>query len=207
MNPTRILLVEDHHIVRAGLRRMLELDSDIEVVGEATDGEEALAQMPALSPDIVITDIRMPGMDGIELTRRLKKEWPACDVLVLTLYGEFLPSALEAGAVGYLLKDLRQEELVSAIRAVREGRSPLHLSLERDHLASITPGKGRAAELSEREQSVLRLIASGATTRDIARQLAFSESTVKRTLRMAFEKLDARSRSEAVAEAMKRNLI
>ena len=206
MEPVRILLVEDHQVVREGLRRMLELEPDMRVVGEAADGEEGLVQLATLEPDIVISDIKMPGMDGIEFTRRAKAEWPKSNVLVLTLYDEYLPNAFEAGAVGYLRKDVHREELIQAIRAVVEGRSPVHVMLERERLAAIS-GARQGLQLSEREQSVLRLVASGVTTKEMASQLILSETTVKRTLQRIFEKMGVRSRSEAVAEAIKKNLI
>lgn len=207
MELVRILLVEDHQVVREGLRRMLELEPDMRVVAEAASGEEGLVQLATLEPDIVIADIKMSGMDGIEFTRQAIKEYPQCKVLVLTLYDEYLASALEAGAVGYLRKDVHREELIQAVRSVLEGRSPVHVTLERERLTTITSGAHQALHFSEREQSVLRLIASGLTTKEMARQLAFSETTVKRTLRGVFEKMGVRSRSEAVAEAIKRSLI
>ena len=205
MDIIRIFLVEDHQIVRAGLRRMLELEPDLQVVGEASNGEEALEQLEQLTPDIVITDIQMPRMDGIEFTRRVKQEWPECQVLVLTMYEEYFEPALQAGAVGYLLKDIHREDLVSAIRSIREGRSPLHLSMQRDRLKSLA--SGGASALSEREQDTLRLVAKGVTTDEIARQLSFSETTVKRTIRNVLDKMGVHNRSEAVAEAIRRNLI
>ena len=206
MNRISILLVEDHQIVREGLRRMLELEPDMQVVGEANNGAEALARMDELAPDIVITDVKMPGMDGMELTRRLTPEYPQCQVLVLTFYNEYFNEALAAGAAGYLVKDLRREELVHAIRTIREGRSPVHLTLDRDRLRDMVTGGG-VQPLSEREKAILHLIAEGVGIQEIAQQLAFSQSTVKRTLRMARERLGARNRSEAVAEAVRRNLI
>ena len=205
MDIIRIFLVEDHQIVRAGLRRMLELEPDLQVVGEASNGEEALEQLEQLTPDIVITDIQMPRMDGIEFTRRVKQEQPECQVLVLTMYEEYFEPALQAGAVGYLLKDIHREDLVSAIRSIREGRSPLHLSMQRDRLKSLA--SGGASTLSEREQDTLRLVAKGVTTDEIARQLSFSETTVKRTIRNVLDKMGVHNRSEAVAEAIRRNLI
>ncbi len=207
MDPVRILLVEDHQVVREGLRRMLELERDMRVVGEAANGEEGLALLPTLAPDIVITDIKMPGMDGIEFTRRAREQCPDCKIVVLTLYDEYLTSALDAGAIGYLRKDLRREELVQALRSVLEGRSPVNVTLDREQLAGITPGAQHLVQFSEREQSILRLVASGVTTGEVARELAFSESTVKRVLRGIFEKMGVRNRSEAVAEAIKRSLI
>jgi len=134
MEEIRILLVDDQQVVREGLRRMLELENDLNVVGEAADASEALPQVESLSPEIVLMDIKMGGVDGIELTRRLRQKHPDINVIMLTLYDEYLTQAIEAGAVGYLLKDIKREELVRAIRSVRDGRSPLALSLTRDHL-------------------------------------------------------------------------
>ena len=207
MDRVRILLVEDHQVVREGLRRMLELEPDMEVVGEAANGMEGLAQLMKVEPDVVLADIKMPGMDGIEFIRRARQERPDCKILVLTLYAEFFSTALEAGAVGYLRKDLRRDELMQAIREVLEGRSPVNVALEREQLASIVSGSRGSLQFSEREQSVLRLVASGVTTKEVAQRLAYSETTVKRTLRGVFEKMGVRNRSEAVAEAIKRNLI
>ena len=205
METVRIMLVEDHQIVREGLRRMLELSPDMLVVGEASNGEEALEQIADISPDIIITDIKMPRMDGIELTRRVKQTYPKCAVLVLTLYEEYLTPAIDAGAAGYLEKDLRREELVSAIRSVREGRSPIHMSLKGGQLARFasTP----STQLSGREQAVLSLVAQGMTNHDIANQLSFSDTTVKRIIRRIIENMDVRNRSEAVAQAIRDNLI
>ena len=186
---------------------MLEIEPDMRVVGEAAGGEEGLTMLETLEPDIVITDVKMPGIDGVEFTRRAKALFPDCNVLMLTLYDEFLSTALEAGAVGYLRKDLQREELVGAVRAVLEGRSPVHVTLERDQLADMTSGAQRGPQISEREQAILRLLASGVTTREVGLQLDYSESTVKRTIRGVFEKMGVRNRSEAVAEAIKRGLI
>ena len=206
METIRILLVEDHQIVQEGLRRMLEMETDIQVVGEAGNGEEALACIDECEPDIVITDVKMPGIDGIELTRRLRQQYPQCQVMVLTFYDQFFNEALAAGAASYLVKDLRREELVHSIRTVRDGRSAVHLTLDRDRLSDLGTGGG-SQTLSEREQAIMRLVATGIGVQEIAQQLAFSESTVKRSLRMALDKIGAHNRSEAVAEAVRRNLI
>ena len=154
-------------------------------------------------------DIKMPGMDGIELTRQLKRKYPSCNVIMLTLYDEYLTQAIEAGAVGYLLKDIKREELIKAIRAVHEGRSPLNLSLSQKHLAELamSADSRQRTNLSERELVILRLIADGIITRDIASQLFLSEASVKRSVRLIFEKLGARNRSEAVSAAHKKRLI
>ena len=154
-------------------------------------------------------DIKMPGVDGIELTRQIKQIQPSCNVIMLTFYEEYLTQAIEAGATGYLLKDIKREELVRAIRAASQGRSSLNLSLTPEQLADlVTPAAGQQqALLSERELTTLRLVADGATTKDIAKQLFLSESSVKRSVRLILEKLGVRNRSEAVAEAYKRKLI
>ncbi len=209
MGTIRILLIDDHQVVREGLRHMLELEADMEVVGEAADAKEALNQVELLSPEVILMDIKMPGMDGIELTRQLKEKQPTCNVIMLTLYDEYLSQAIEAGAAGYLLKDIKREELVRAIQAVHQGRSPLNLSLSRDQLTELgTPNESRQrASLSERELTILRLIADGVTTREIASQLFLSQVTIKRNVRLIFDKLGVHNRSGAVSEAYKRGLI
>lgn len=118
MNITRILLVDDHEVAREGLRRMLEIEPDIKVVGEAANAEEALAQVEQISPEVIITDIQMPGTDGIGLTRQIRQQWPSCKVIMLTLYDEYLPQAVEAGASAYLVKGVKRNELLRTIRTV-----------------------------------------------------------------------------------------
>ena len=209
MDAIRILLVDDHQVVREGLRRMLELEEDIRVVGEAANARETLTQVELLSPEVILMDIKMPEVDGLELTRQLKQKQPSCNVIMLTLYDEYLPQAIEAGATGYMLKDIKREELVRAIRVVHEGRSPLDLSLSRDRLAELaapTEDKQRS-NLSERELAILRLIADGATTKELANQIFLSQASIKRSISLIFEKLGVRNRSEAVSEAYKRRLI
>ncbi len=209
MNPIRILLVDDHQVVREGLRRMLELEADLSVVGEAADAREVFTQVDLLSPDVILMDIKMPEVDGIELTRQLKEKHPSCNIVMLTLYNEYLTQAIEAGAVGYLLKDVRREELIRAIRTVHQGRSPINLSLSRDRLAELAASaeSKQRAYLSERELAILRLIADGVATKEIANQLFLSQSSVKRSVRLIFEKLGVHNRSEAVSEAYKKGLI
>ena len=209
MDTIRILLVDDHQVVREGLRRMLELETDLQVVGEAAGAKEALTQVKLLSPEVILMDIKMPEVDGIELTRQIKEKYPASKIIMLTLYDEYLTQAIEAGAVGYVLKDIKREELIKAIRAVHEGRSPLNLSLSQARLAelvALTESQQRAY-LSERELAILHLIADGVTTEKMANQLFLSEASVKRSVRLILEKLSVRNRSEAVSEAYKRGLI
>lgn len=207
----RVLIVDDHQVVRSGLRLMLDLEDDIKVVGEASSAEEAFTQAELLSPDIVLMDIKMPGMSGVEATRILKERQPSCNVIVLTLYEEHMAQAIEAGAAGYLLKDVKHKELSQAIRAVHQGQSPLHPTLTRTlftEFATLARDKAKQEpSLSEQQLEILRLVAAGATNKEIAAQLFVSDSTIKREMRNLFDKLDANTRSEVVSEAYKRNLI
>lgn len=203
----RIMMVDDHQIVREGLRRMLELESDMRVVAEAANADEAIVQARALEPDVILMDIKMPGMDGIELTRRLTKQSPELKILVLTLYDEYLPAAIAAGAVGFLQKDLGRRELAQAIRTASEGRSPLYLNLEKENLMKIINPEGGQEGFSEREISIMRCVAGGSQGKEIAELLAISETTVRRTLREVYDKLGVRNSSEAVSEVHKRHLI
>lgn len=206
----RVLLVDDHKIVRQGLRRLLEVDEGIEVVGEANTGEEALIQARATSPNIVLMDIRIPGMDGIEATQQLKEAHPDVEVIMLTSYAEeYMSEAIKAGALGYLLKSVSHEELSQAIRAVHSGESVIDRSLGRDlfrRFADLTQASSGTA-LSERELEVLRLLAAGKSSHEIAAELFIGETTLKRELRHIFNKLGVDNRLQAVAEACKRKLI
>lgn len=207
-NKIRVLLVDDHQFAREGLRRMLEIDHAISVVGEAMNVDEAVRQAGVLLPDVVLMDIKMPERDGIEATRLLKEAYPQCKVIMLTLYEEYFAEAIEAGAAGYLLKDVKREELVQAIRAVQEGKVPLSpLSKEFFSRFASSANEDGKVSLSERELTILKMIAEGATTREIGEQLFLSEATVKRGVQNIFDKLDVRNRSEAVAEAYRRRLI
>ncbi|MBA7596839.1 Transcriptional regulatory protein DegU [subsurface metagenome] len=208
----RVLLVDDHPVVRHGLRRMLELEKDMEVVAEAADGEQALDEIGTVSPDIVLLDIRIPGMGGIETIRQIREHHPETNVVVLTMYGDqYLSQAIEAGAVGYLVKDVGNEELIQAIRTVHRGQSILHPSLSRglfNEFASLAKGwNNNRAFLSPRELEIIRFIAAGSTNKEIAAQLFLSETAVKRGVRRIFDKLEAKDRAEAVSLAYKRGII
>ena len=209
MDTIRILLVDDHQVVREGIRRMLEIEPDLKVVGEASGALEALAQAEALNPEVILMDIKMPGVDGISLTREIKKKFPDINIIMMTLYDEYLTQAIEAGARGYLLKDIHRDELLKAIHAVHEGRSPFNLSLSQERLAdlAISPENRQINELVQRELAMLRMIANGVTTREVAKELFLSEASVKRSLRIIFEKLGAHNRSEAISQAYKRKLL
>jgi NarL family two-component system response regulator LiaR len=207
----KIMIADDHAVVREGTRRVLEQEPDIDVVGEAGDGEEAVEMATSLKPDVAIIDISMPKMDGIEATRRIKAACPSVNVLILTAYDDdqFIFSLLEAGAAGYLLKTVRSRELVDAVRAVYSGESVLHPSVARKVLnrfvsASGKPeGKELSGVLSEREMEVLKLAAKGLSNQDIADKLCLSIRTVQGHLGHIFNKLQVSSRTEAVVRAMK----
>ena len=198
-------------MVREGTRRILEQERDMEVVGEAGDGEEAVNLATSLKPDVAIMDISMPKMDGIEATRRIKVVCPSINVLILSAYDDdqFIFSLLEAGAAGYLLKSVRSRELLDAIRAVYSGESVLHPSIARKVLnrfvsASGKPeGKEPSGMLSDREMEVLKLAAKGLSNQDIAEKLCLSIRTVQGHLGHIFNKLQVGSRTEAVVRALK----
>ena len=211
MGKIRILIADDHAVVREGTRRILEQEPDMEVVGEAGDGEEAVNLATSLKPDVAIMDISMPKMDGIEATRLIKAACPSISVLALSAYDDdqFVFSLLEAGAAGYLLKSVRGRELLDAIRAVYSGESVLHPSIARKVLnrfvsASGKPeGKEPSGMLSDREMEVLKLAAKGLSNQDIAEKLCLSIRTVQGHLGHIFNKLQVGSRTEAVVRALK----
>ncbi|MFC2012482.1 response regulator [Chloroflexota bacterium] len=209
MSGIRILIADDHAVVREGTRRFLE--EDLEVVAEAADGEEAIRLAGDLNPDIVIMDIAMPNIDGIEATRQIKQQYPAVSVLILSAYDDdqFVFSLLEAGAAGYLLKSVRGNELVDAIRAVYAGESVLHPSIARKVLnrfkdTSIETQKQQVKDaLTEREIEVLQFATQGLSNQEIADKLYISLRTVQSHLNHIFNKLQVSSRTEAVVRALK----
>jgi DNA-binding NarL/FixJ family response regulator len=205
--PVRLLIVDDHPVVRGGLRGMFAGDDGFEVVGEAADGAEAVAAAAALRADVVLMDLRMPVMGGVEAIRRLRASVPSARVLVLTTYDtdeDVLP-AIEAGATGYLLKDAPREELVRAVRAASWGDSVLSPAVAGRVLARMR-GPARV-DLSQRELEVLRLVANGVATREVAATLFVSEATVKTHLLHIYDKLGVRDRAAAVGEAYRRRLL
>jgi len=205
-----VLLVDDHQVVREGLKHMLAVHEDIQVVGEAGSGEEALAQAQRLRPDVVLMDIKMPGMDGIAATRQLREKVPETRVVILTLYGsEYLTQAIEAGASGYILKDASGEQLVQAIRDAYQGHVPLAPSLTRGVLTRLVDlsHDSHGSFLSDRQCEILRLVAAGLSNKDIGARLCISEPTVKKELTYIFDKLGVSDRAQAVSEAVKRKLI
>ena len=201
----QILLVDDHELVRNGLRRMLELEEDMQIVGDCASAEEALSRAELLSPDIVLMDIRMPGTGGIEACRLLKGKHPTCGIIMLTLYDEYLPQAIQAGAAGYLLKRSGREELIQAIRATFEGESPIDPSLTCElfaEFADLAKSKRRFSSvespLSPRETQILEQIAQGKSNKEVAHSLNISEPTVKNHITSILSNLDARDHTQAV---------
>ena len=211
MAKIKVLIADDHAVVREGTRRILEQEPDMEVVGEAGDGEEAVNLATSLKPDVAIIDIAMPKLDGIEATKRIKAAWPSINILILSAYDDdqFIFSLLEAGAAGYLLKSIRSRELIDAIRAVYSGESVLHPSIARKVLNRFVSAAGKpegqepSGVLSDREMEVLRLAAKGLSNQDIAEKLYLSIRTVQGHLGHIFNKLQVGSRTEAVVRALK----
>ncbi|GAB3108239.1 response regulator transcription factor [Streptomyces calidiresistens] len=205
--PVRLLLVDDHPVVRDGLRGMCETADGFEVVGEAADGARALALAATLAPDVVLMDLRMPGMGGVEAITRLRDSGSTARVLVLTTYDtdREITAALDAGATGYLLKDAPREDLFGAIRAAAEGRSVLSPAVA-GRLAARARAP-RTGEPTARETEVLRLVSLGRSNREVARELFVSEATVKAHLSHVYEKLGVKDRAAAVAVAYERGLL
>lgn len=212
MDKIKILLADDHVVLRQGTRQLLEREPDFEVVGEAGDGEEAVRLTRELNPDVIIMDVAMPKLSGIDATKQIKKVQPSVVVLVLTGYDydEYILSLLEAGAAGYLLKSVTGDELINAIRAVYAGEPVLHPVVLRKVMTRLKPQAAKPAEsrstepLSEREMEVLRLAARGMSNKDIGEALFISVRTVQAHLRSIFNKLAVGSRSEAVLYGLRR---
>jgi DNA-binding NarL/FixJ family response regulator len=205
--PIRLLIVDDHPVVRYGLRGAFTGDPDFEVVGEARNGVEALAKVERLGADVVLMDLRMPEMGGVEAIDRLRRSDPAVRVLVLTTFDtdkDVLP-AIEAGATGYLLKDAPREELVRAVHAAHRGESVLSPAVASRLMGQVR--RPAQESLSKRELDVLRLIADGASNREAAAKLFVSEATIKTHLLHIYDKLGVRDRAGAVGEAYKRRML
>ncbi len=216
METIRVIIAEDHAMVREGTRELLEREKDIEVVGEAADGAEAVALVEKLHPDVAIVDISMPGMGGIEATPKIKALHPSIAVLILTAYDDdqYIFALLGAGAAGYLLKDVPSAEVVRAVRAVHAGEPVLHPAIAKKVLAKIaseatdepTPQASRAV-LTDREREVLRLAACGMSNASIAKRLSVSLRTVQSHLTHTFDKLGVGSRTEAVIAGLRRGFL
>jgi DNA-binding NarL/FixJ family response regulator len=201
----RILLADDHHLVRAGVRQLLESANDLQVIAEAGDGEEAQTLIQQHKPDVAVLDIQMPKASGIEVTRWVRSHMPEVGVLILTAYDDdpYVMAVLQAGANGYVLKTGQSEELIQAVRDVHEGKSALDPSITKKLMTNIFKTADRTVEpLTDRELDVLRLAAKGFTNKAIGMQLGISDRTVQGHLAHIFAKLQANSRTEAVMRAV-----
>jgi two-component system NarL family response regulator len=215
--PIRVLVVDDHAVFRRGLQMVLEQEPDIEVVGEASDGAEAVTMASNTAPDIVLLDVRMPKRGGIDACTAIKDAVPSVAIIMLTISDEEadLYDAIKAGAVGYLLKDIPIDEVATAVRAVRGGQSYISPSMASKLLTEFATMVRRSDErqqlpapkLTDREMEVLKLVAKGLNNRDIAKQLFISENTVKNHIRNILEKLQLHSRMEAVVYAVREKLL
>ena len=219
MGKIRVILAEDHAVVRQGTKHLLDRYPDIEVIGEAHDGEQAVTLVKELQPDVAIMDVRMPRMSGIEATRRVKADFPEVAVLALTAHDddEYVFALLESGANGYLLKTAEIEELVKAIRAVHAGQPALDPLITQKVVSQFMNGKSlpdvmaqvgdEMDGLTSRELEVLRMVAQGLTNKEVAQQLFISDRTVQAHLSSIFSKLQVSSRTEAVMHAIRKGWI
>jgi two-component system, NarL family, response regulator len=203
-NPIRVLLADDHVVVRMGLRSMVESDSAMLVVGEAANGEEALEQYRQLKPDVVLMDLRMPRVGGVEAISAICAEDPRAHILVLTTYDgdESIYQALKSGAHGYLLKDVAKEEFILAVKKVAQGEYYLPQAV-----AARLAKRVSAGDLSQREMDVLKLIVNGQSNKEIADSLGLSESTVKNHVNSILAKLQVKDRTQAATTALKRGMV
>lgn len=217
----RVVLVDDTIMFRDGLSLLIGIQGDMAVVGVASNGSEGVTVAQQERPDVVLMDIRMPMLDGVEATRRIKSALPETQVIVLTTYSddEFILDALRAGAAGYLLKDMPSQELIQAIRGVYHGGvlilPTVAAKLMTEYARQVTPqppgepepDRGRIADLTPRESDILRLVADGLTNRQIAQQLYLTEGTVKNHVSSIYAKLHARDRAQAISFALRQGLV
>jgi DNA-binding NarL/FixJ family response regulator len=203
----RVVLVDDHAVVRSGLAQLLDGAGDIEVVGQAGDGREAVVVVREARPDVVVMDLQMPGMDGVEATRQILGEQLGAEVVVLTSYSDStrIVAALDAGAVGYLLKDADPEDVLDGVRAVSRGESPSHPKVARRLLTARAETSGGTVQLTKRETEVLALVRAGLANKQIGRRLGISERTVKAHLTSVFQQIGVVDRTQAALWA-ERNL-
>jgi two-component system NarL family response regulator len=217
MERIKVLIADDHRVVREGLCAILKTKEDLEVVGEAQDGQEAVEKARGLLPDVILMDVSMPRMSGVEATRIIKREFPHIGIVALTMYEEqqYIFDLVRAGATGYLLKDTDSSQIVAAIRAIYRGESLIHPSVATKILAEfslLAQGKSKKPsweehDLTEREITVLRLVADGKTNKEIANSLDLSEKTVKNHVRNIFHKLQVYDRTQAAILGIRKGLI
>ena len=209
----RLMLVDDHQMLRQGLRRSLE-EEGFYVVGEASDGEQAVRLVPAAKPDVILMDVSMPDMDGIEATRRIIQNDPDKRIVMLTMHADkdLIDAAIKAGAVGYLTKDCSTDEVIEAVRMAANGETALSPQLAKTMLSEVRKIDEKAAReedrlVTKREEEVLQLIADGCSTPEVAQKLYISQKTVKNHLASIYEKLNARDRTQAVLSAVRSGII
>lgn len=213
----RVLLVDDQRLMRDGLRTLLELEDDLAVVGEAASGETGVSAYAELQPDVVLMDVRMPGMDGVEATRRIRTRWPEARVIILTTFDddEYVFEGLRAGAQGYLLKAIAGADLANAIRTVMAGGALIDPTVTRKVVAEFArlappvraPDAGLAEALAEREIEILRLVAQGLSNREIAQRLFLAEGTVKNYVTAILQKIGVRDRTQAALRGRELGLL
>ncbi|MBC7097802.1 response regulator transcription factor [Candidatus Bipolaricaulota bacterium] len=210
MEGIKVLIADDHSVVRKGIRALLETEPGIRVVGEAEDGEDALHKALALRPDVILMDLVMPKLDGVKATHEVRERLPTAKVLVLTSFAEDrrIRAAIEAGALGYLLKDSSPQDLVRAIREVARGGSTLHPKVAQRLIRQLQGPREESVRegLTERETRVLKLIARGLSNREVARELSISEPTVRTHVSNILRKLHLKSRTQAALYALKEGL-
>lgn len=210
MDEIKVLIADDHTVVRKGIRALLETEPGITVVGEAADGEDAIHKALALKPDVILMDLVMPKLDGVQAIKELREVLPEAKVLVLTSFAEDrrIVAAIEAGALGYLLKDSSPQDLVRAIREVHRGESSLHPKVAQQLIKKLRrpAEEPEREELTARERKVLALIARGLSNREIARELSISEPTVRTHVSNILRKLGLKSRTQAALYALKEGL-
>ena len=211
MEIIRILIAEDHAMIREGLKQLLEMEPDLKVVAVAADGRQAVDAYVSMRPDVVLMDVNMPRMNGLDAIREIREKDGDARVLMLTIHQdrEYLFKALELGAMGYVLKDAESRVLVEAIRTIHTGQTYIHSSMARELITEfkrIKSGDDNPNQLSDRERDVLKLLAKGLVNREIANQLYISEKTVKNHISSIFRKLDVQDRTQAAVYALKHHL-
>ncbi|QOR66457.1 response regulator transcription factor [Cytobacillus suaedae] len=208
----KLVLVDDHAVLRDGLRNIFELEDDITVVGEAVSGEDAIEKVKICQPDVVLMDINMPKKNGVEVTGILKKQYPGIKILVLTMHShdEFFMAAIREGADGYLLKDAPSNQVIEAIRTVARGESVIHPSMTKKLLSFHQQNQQESVQdssLTEREREVLMCLVEGLSNKEIAERLFISDKTVKIHVSKIFKKFDVKSRSQVVIYAVQKQLV